>query len=124
MPTESIECPLCLGEGKLKRIEVLDHLGVRDFARVAQHSVEEAFRPLLQEHSHDHQHAWARFESELEKRTTLIAERHKDELHTLRTAEQQHAHEIQNANRRIEDSLREVAKLQERIMNLNPRWPS
>jgi hypothetical protein len=57
MPTESIECPLCLGEGKLKRTEVSgssDRLGVRDFARVAQLSVEEAFR-LLQKHSHDHQ---------------------------------------------------------------------
>lgn len=34
MPTE-IECPLCLGEGRLKRTEVLDRLGVKDFARVA-----------------------------------------------------------------------------------------
>ncbi len=36
MPPEGIECPLCLGEGKLKRTEVLDRLGVKDFARVAQ----------------------------------------------------------------------------------------
>jgi hypothetical protein len=35
MPTEAIECPLCLGEGRLKRTEVLDRLGVKDFARVA-----------------------------------------------------------------------------------------
>jgi hypothetical protein len=32
MPTDAIECPLCLGEGKLKRTEVLDRLGVKDFA--------------------------------------------------------------------------------------------
>jgi hypothetical protein len=32
-PTEAIECPLCLGEGKLKRAELLDRLGVKDFAR-------------------------------------------------------------------------------------------
>ena len=38
MPTDTIECPLCLGEGKLKRTEVLDRLGVKDFARVALNS--------------------------------------------------------------------------------------
>ena len=41
---EKIECPLCSGEGKLKRTEILDRLGVKDFARVAQLSAEEAFR--------------------------------------------------------------------------------
>jgi hypothetical protein len=41
-PTEKIECPLCLGEGRLTRAEVLDRLGVKDFARVAQLSAEEA----------------------------------------------------------------------------------
>jgi hypothetical protein len=111
MPTETIECPLCLGEGHLKRTEVLDRLGVKDFARVAQLSAEEAFRLLLSKHQQDEQNVWARFEAELAKRTTSIAERHKDELYALRTAQQQQAHEIQNANRRVEDSLREVAEL-------------
>ena len=46
--TDTIECPLCLGEGSLKRTEVLDRLGVKDFARVAQLSAEEAFRLLNQ----------------------------------------------------------------------------
>jgi hypothetical protein len=113
-PLESIECPLCLGEGHLKRTEVLDRLGVRDFARVAQLSAEEAIRLLLSKHKQDEQNIWARFDAELTKRTTLIAEQHKDELHALRTAEQQQAHEIQNANRRVEDSLREVGELRER----------
>jgi len=44
IPTETIECPLCLGDGTLKRTEILDRLGVRDFARVAQLSAEEAIR--------------------------------------------------------------------------------
>jgi hypothetical protein len=48
LPTEHIECPLCLGEGRLKRTEVLDRLGVKDFARIAQLSAEEAFRLLQQ----------------------------------------------------------------------------
>jgi hypothetical protein len=111
---DNIECPLCLGEGNLKRTEVLDRLGVKDFARVAQLSAEEAFRLLLSKHQQDEQNVWARFEAELTKRTSLIAERHKDELHALRTAEQRQAHEIQNANRRVEDSLREAGELRER----------
>ena len=68
---------------------------------------------------------WARFEAELSKRTVLIAERHKDELHSLATrtkeleaaatvALQQRSHETDHANRRVEDSLREVATLRER----------
>src|SRR5438034_2052565 len=80
---ETIECPLCLGEGKLKRSEVLDRLGVKDFARVAQLSAEEAFRLLQQKHTHEHQTAWGRFEAELAKRTSDIAQRHRDELHAL-----------------------------------------
>src|SRR6202041_3510987 len=122
---DDMECPLCLDEGKLKRTEVLDRLGVRDFARVAQLSAEEAIRLLLSKHKQDEQNVWARFESELTKRTALIAERHRDELHSLttrtkeleaaaRAAEQQKSHDIQNANRRVEDSLREVGQLRER----------
>src|ERR1035438_4164239 len=110
----NIECPLCLGAGALTRAEVLDRLGVKDFARVAQLSAEEAFRLLQQKHKQDEQSVWARFETELARRTSDITERHKDELHALRTAEQQKAHEIDHANRRVEDSLREVGELRER----------
>ena len=114
MLTESIECPLCVGEGSLKRTEVLDRLGVKDFARVAQLSAEEAFRLLLQKQEHARQNDWARFEAELAKRTSDIAQRHRDELHALtvrtkeletaaKVAEQQKALEIQHANRRVEE---------------------
>jgi hypothetical protein len=124
-PSESIECPLCLGEGKLKRTEILDRLGVKDFARVAQLSAEEAFRLLQNKNKQDEQSLWARFESELTKRTAIIAGQHKDELRSLtaRTKElegaasvalQQRSHEIENANRRVEDSLREVGELRKR----------
>ena len=44
---EAIECPLCLGKGELSRTEVLEGLGMRDFARVAQLSAEEAIRLIL-----------------------------------------------------------------------------
>jgi predicted nuclease with TOPRIM domain len=113
MPTE-IECPLCSGIGTLSRAEILDRLGVKDFARVAQLSAEEAFRLLQQKHKQDEQNVWARFETLLTKRTAEIEQRHRDELHALRAAEQEKANQIDHANRRVEDSLREVAELRER----------
>ena len=72
--SEKIECPLCCGAGELSRAEILDRLGVKDFARVAQLSAEEAFRLLQQKHSSDHQSAWSRFETELAKRTAEMRE--------------------------------------------------
>src|ERR1039458_9948172 len=100
--------------GALTRAEVLDRLGVKDFARVAQLSAEEAFRLLLQKQEHSRQNDWARFETELTRRTAEIEQHHRDELHTLRAAEQQPAHQIQHANRGVEDSRRELAELRER----------
>jgi predicted nuclease with TOPRIM domain len=105
--TETIECPLCLGAGALTRAEILDRLGAKDFARVAQLSAEEAFRLLQNKHDHEHQTAWARFETELAKRTAEIRERHKDELRTAQS-------ERDDITRRVEDRLREVAQLRER----------
>ncbi len=111
MPTNAIECPLCLGEGTLKRTEVLDRLGVKDLARVAQLSAEEAFRLLLGKHKDDQQSVWLRFETELAKRMAEIRDRHKDELHATQS-------ERDNLTRRVEDCLREVAQLRERNQEL------
>jgi predicted nuclease with TOPRIM domain len=111
MPTDAIECPLCLGEGELKRTEVLDRLGVKDLARVAQLSAEEAFRLLLGKHKDDQQSVWLRFETELAKRMAEIRDRHKDELHATQS-------ERDNLTRRVEDCLREVAQLRERNQEL------
>src|SRR5437763_8206605 len=102
--SESIECPLCNGAGKLSRAEILDRLGVKDFARVAQLSAEEAFRLLTQKHDREHQNAWSRFETELTKRTTEIGERNKDELRSAQS-------ERDDLTRRVADCLREVAEL-------------
>ena len=111
LPTETIECPLCSGAGKLKRTEVLDRLGVKDFARVAQLSAEEAFRLLQSKHDLEHQSAWARFETELAKRTAEIRDQHKDELRAAQS-------EREDLTRRVEDCLREVAHLQARNQQL------
>ncbi len=108
---KTIECPLCLGEGTLKRTEVLDRLGVKDFARVAQLSAEEVFRLLTQKHNHDQQGVWSRFDIELAKRTAEVRERHKDELHSAQS-------DRDDLTRRVEDCLREVAQLRERNQEL------
>ncbi len=109
--TETTECPLCLGEGKLKRTEILDRLGVKDFTRVAQLSAEEAFRLLQQKHSDDSQQIWARFETELTRRSADIELHHRNELQSFSAQKD-------TLNRRVEDCLREVAQLRERNQEL------
>ncbi len=106
-PTETLECPLCAGVGRLKRSEVLERLGVKDFARVAQLSAEEAFRLLQNRHDREHQNAWSRFETELAKRTAEIRESLSGELRLALS-------EKDSLTRRVEDSLREIAQLREK----------
>jgi hypothetical protein len=81
--TDAMECPLCLGEGRLKRTEVLDRLGVKDFARVAELSAKEAFRLLQHQHREDEQSVWNRFEAELNRRINEIVEHHRAEVQNL-----------------------------------------
>jgi hypothetical protein len=109
--SEKIECPLCCGAGELSRAEILDRLGVKDFARVAQLSAEEAFRLLQSKHSHEHQSVWSRFESELTKRVAEIRESHKDELRLAIS-------EKETLSRRVEDCLRELGEARERNQEL------
>jgi predicted nuclease with TOPRIM domain len=108
---EPIECPLCSGAGELTRAEILERLGVKDFARVAQLSAEEAFRLLQNKHDREHQTAWSRFETELAKRTADIREQHKDALRSAQS-------ERDDLIRRVENCLREVAQLHERNQQL------
>ena len=109
--SEPIECSLCSGAGELTRAEILERLGVKDFARVAQVSAEEAFRLLQNEHDREHQTAWSRFETELAKRTADIREQHKDALRSAQS-------ERDDLIRRVENCLREVALLHERNQQL------
>jgi hypothetical protein len=82
---EVMECPLCLGTGALKRSEVLERLGVKDFQRVAQLSAEEAFRLLLKKQREDEAALWQRFDAELTKRNNEIAEKYKRQILVLET---------------------------------------
>ncbi len=110
-PNETMECPLCCGRGELSRAEILDRLGVKDFARVAQLSAEEALRLLQNKNDREHQTAWSRFEGELVKRTTEIREQHKDALRSAQS-------ERDDLIRRVENCLRETAHLRERNQQL------
>jgi hypothetical protein len=77
---EAIECPLCLGKGRLGRTEVFERLGMKDFARVAQLSAEEAVRLLAAKDKDAEQARWSRFESELAKRAAEATGKHNAEL--------------------------------------------
>jgi hypothetical protein len=111
LSSETIECPLCAGAGELTRAEILDRLGAKDFARVAQLSAEEAIRLLQSKHDREHQTAWSRFETELAKRTAEIRERHGEELRMTKS-------ERDDLTRRVEASLREVGELREQNQQL------
>ena len=58
---------------------------MRDFARVAQLSAEEAFRLLLARHKEEENSLWLRFETETAKRLNEISAKHRSELQALET---------------------------------------
>lgn len=69
----------------MTRTEVLERLGMKDVARVAQLSAEEAIRLLLKTEKESEQTRWAKFEVELTKRLAEVTDRHKVELQKLQT---------------------------------------
>src|ERR1039457_4682861 len=81
---ETIECPLCLGKGELSRTEVLERLGMKDFARVAQLSAEEAIRLIMKKEKDAEQARWAKFDAELARRVAEVTGKHnaRSEEHT------------------------------------------
>src|ERR1700683_4862628 len=107
LTTEAMECPLCLGEGHLRRAEILDRLGVKDFARVAQLSAEEAFRLLLEKHKDDQRNISLHVESEVQRVRLGLEDK-------LRFEQLQKDH----LNRRVEDYFREISQLRERNQEL------
>src|SRR5664279_2140676 len=80
---ETIECPLCLGKGELSRTEVLERLGMKDFARVAQLSAEEAIRLILKKEMDAEQGRWAKFDAELARRVAEVTGKHNAELQKI-----------------------------------------
>ena len=104
---DSIECPLCLGKGKLSRAEVLERLGMKDLSRVAELTAQEAIRLLVAKEEQGDQGRWMRFEAELARRVADVTERHNAELHTLQTEKTEFAAALKLAE---EHKAAEVAK--------------
>jgi hypothetical protein len=113
-PPETIECPLCLGQGQMTRAEVLERLGMKDFARVAQLSAEEAIRLLLKIENEAEQGRWAKFELELTKRIAHVNERHQAELQQLTTEKKELTIRLAEFERTASTTI-DNAKLQERL---------
>jgi hypothetical protein len=127
---DNIECPLCLGQGQLTRAEVLERLGMKDFARIAQLSAEEAFRLLLKKHKEEENTLWLRFENELTKRLNAVSEKHKNEIQALQTEknglevrlkEFQKNQETLLKNTKVSERLDAEKQLQDQIVALSGR---
>src|ERR1035437_9898124 len=77
---EAIECPLCQGKGELSRTEVLERLGMKDFARVAQLSAEEAIRLILKKEKDAYLARLAKLDAELARQVAEVTGKHNAEL--------------------------------------------
>jgi hypothetical protein len=127
---EAIECPLCLGTGQLSRTQVLERLGMKDFARVAQLSAEEAIRLLTEKEKDNEQARWAKFDAELARRVAEVTGKHNAELRRLQaekselSARSKGLEENASAtldNARQEERLAAAKELQEQLAALTKR---
>ena len=127
---ESIECPLCLGKGELSRTEVLERLGMKDFARVAQLSAEEAIRLVLKKEKDGEQARWAKFDGELARRTVELTGKHAAELQRLQVEKSELTTRLKGLeesasatleNVRQEERLAAGMELQEQLASLTKR---
>lgn len=111
---ETIECPLCNGQGELSRTEVLQRLGMKDYARVAQLSAEEAIRLLLKNEKAAEQARWAKFELELTRRLSEVTGKHNAELQKLQTEKNELVVRLKEFEKNTSTAL-DNAKQQERL---------
>ena len=127
---EAIECPLCLGKGELSRTEVLERLGMKDYARVAQLSAEEAIRLVLKKEKDGEQARWAKFDAELARRVAEAAGKHSAELQRLQAEKSELAARLKGLektatatldNARQEERLAAEKELQKELATLTKR---
>jgi len=111
---DAIECPLCLGRGELGRTEVFERLGMRDYARVAQLTAEEAIRLIMRKEKDAEQSRWAKFESELARRLAEVTDKHKAELQRLQTEKNEAAVRLEEFQKSASTTLAN-ARQQERL---------
>src|ERR1035441_5663140 len=113
-PPETIECPLCLGKGELSRTEVLERLGMKDFARVAQLSAEEAIRLILKKEKDAEQSRWAKFDAELARRVAEVTGKHNAELQKLQAEKTELAARLKGLEKNASATL-DTARLEVRF---------
>jgi DNA repair exonuclease SbcCD ATPase subunit len=127
---EAIECPLCLGKGELSRTEVLERLGMKDYARVAQLSAEEAIRLILKKEKDAEQARWAKFDAELARRVAEAAGKHNAESQRLQAEKSELAARLKGLeksasatldNARQEERLAAEKELQKQLAELTKR---
>ena len=111
---EVIECPLCLGKGELSRTEVLERLGMKDFARVAQLSAEEAIRLILKKEKDAEQARWAKFDAELARRVAEVTGKHNAELQKIQSEKSEIAARLKESEKSASATL-DNARQQERL---------
>jgi hypothetical protein len=127
---EAIECPLCLGKGELSRTEVLERLGMKGSARVAQLSAEEAIRLVLKKEKDAEQARWAKFDAELARRVAEVTGKHNAELQKLQAEKSELAVRLKGLeksatatldNARQEERLAAEKELQKQLAALTKR---
>ena len=111
---EAIECPLCLGKGELSRTEVLERLGMKDFARVAQLSAEEAIRLILKKEKDADQARWAKFDAELARRVAEVTGKHNAELQKIQAEKSELAARLKGLEKTASATL-DNARQEERL---------
>jgi hypothetical protein len=111
---EAIECPLCLGKGMLSRTEVLERLGMKDFARVAQLSAEEAIRLVLKKEKDAEQSRWLKFDTELARRLAEVTGKHNAELQSLQAEKSELAARLKGLEKSAAATL-DNARQEERL---------
>ena len=112
---EAIECPLCLGKGELSRTEVLERLGMKDFARVAQLSAEEAIRLILKKEKDGEQARWAKFDAELARRVAEVTGKHSAESQKLQAEKSELAARLKGIEKSTTVTL-DNARQEERLL--------
>jgi hypothetical protein len=112
---EGIECPLCLGKGELSRTEVLERLGMKDFARVAQLSAEEAIRLLTVKEKDAEQARWAKFDAELARRVAEVTGKHNAESQRLQAEKSELAARLKGLEKTATATL-DNARQEERLV--------
>jgi hypothetical protein len=98
----------------LSRTEVLERLGMKDYARVAQLSAEEAIRLILKKEKDAEQARWAKFDADLARRVAEVTGKHNAELQKLQAEKSELAARLKGLEKSASATL-DNARQEERL---------